>query len=271
VKDLIKKNSIRLVITLVFIIGILASCIIFKTIPDQGTDLNNVYYIFSTGAQTIAGLVGFVLAAYTFNHQFMWNVRENDDGKAEIIDEAIRQYYKYIMLLSVSTGVTLIADLFVLQFNAIITTVMKSWVYVIVGSMNVTIIIAAFLIALYIIRPINIEEWAQRMLEKLNEENVIIDSTVGIGQFIKKFSQLEQVCRDYLYKNNDNPQSPSMMAMAKKLYQRANIGDDVYQEFKEVSKYRNLVVHGHVSQVDQEMYSRLNKLYNLIDERLNRM
>ncbi|HDR7527127.1 TPA: hypothetical protein QCX62_003722 [Bacillus paranthracis] len=267
-KDFIKKYSTVIMIILAFIIAIFFSYKFFETIPSKGVDLNNVYYIFSTGAQTIAGLVGFVLAAYTFNHQFMWNVRESDDGKTEIIDEAIREYYNYILVLSISTGMTLIADLFMLQFNAMETTVMKTRVYMVVGSMNVAIIIGAFVIALYIIRPINIEEWAQKMLKKHNKGKGDVESTVNFYEFISKYIELEKLCRDYLNKDNESSSSVSLMAMAGRLRERAVINVTTYLELVEVSKYRNLVVHGHVSEVDQEMYSKLVDLYHLIDKQL---
>ncbi|HFJ9438900.1 TPA: hypothetical protein ACGW7M_001930 [Bacillus albus] len=245
-KGFIKKYSIVIMIILAFMIGIIVSGMFFKTIPSKDEELNNVYYIFSTGAQTIAGLVGFVLAAYTFNHQFMWNVRESDDGKTEIIDEAISKYYNYILILSISTGITLIADLCVLQFNTIKTTVIKPWVYMIVGSMNVAIIIGAFVIALYIIRPINIEEWAKKMLEKRNKRKDGIESTIDSYQFISKYIELEKLCREYLNKDSESSSSVSLMAMAGRLRERAVIDVTTYLKLVEVSKYRNLVVHGHV-------------------------
>ncbi|PHD66630.1 hypothetical protein COF61_09210 [Bacillus toyonensis] len=247
-------------ILLLFAVGGIISFIVFNTITDS-TDVNNVYYIFSTGAQTIAALVGFVLAAYTFNHQFMWNARDSGEGTSEIIDETIRVYYKYIMILSSATGITLIADLCILQVNAVELLQIKPIIYIIVGSLNVFIIIAAFLIALYIIRPINIEEWAKNLFEeRLREKHDRPELTVEIGQFLQAFISLEQLCRKYLSENEQILHVMGMGKMARILYEKGKIDGITIEELLEIIKYRNLVVHGHIPKVESDMYSKLQEL-----------
>ncbi|PEV06040.1 hypothetical protein CN417_19610 [Bacillus thuringiensis] len=248
-----------------FIIGILTSYMVFNTI-DTKDDLNNVYYIFSTGAQTIAALVGLVLAAYTFNHQFMWNSRDANEGTADIIDETIQKYYTYIKLLSIVTGLTLIADLFTLQLNAISIPYRKPSLYIVIGSMNVCVIIAAFLIIIHIIRPINIEKWATNLFEERIRENEGTSAlTINRGEFIDAFITLETTVRSLFNTLEPSSRHVGMNRMTRSLYEREAINGNTFERLIELTKYRNLVVHGHIPKVEKDMYEKLLGLNQLMD------
>ncbi|MES5929745.1 hypothetical protein COK37_21010 [Bacillus thuringiensis] len=256
-------------ISVLYIISIFISFLVFYTIVNTEHDLNNVYYIFSTSAQTIAALVGLVLAAYTFNHQFMWNARDSSEGTSEIIDETIQKYYTYIKLLSIATGFTLIADIFMLQLNATLNSSIKPALYILIGSLNVCVIITAFLIALHIIRPINIEDWAKNLFnERIRESENKSTLTINRGEFIDTFITLETIVRNFLNNLEPSSQHVVMAKMTRELYERGTVDEKTFGELIEIIKYRNLVIHGHIPMVEKDMYDKLLELTELMNTKL---
>jgi uncharacterized protein YutE (UPF0331/DUF86 family) len=278
VKNIFKKFTIWFLFIGLFVFAIYCSYLVFKTIPIQKTELNNVFYIFSTAAQTIAALVGFVLAAYTFNHQLVSSQKdEQDEARNQVIESIIQKNYRQIVILSIMTGITLILDLFVLELNGVPTTNLKEISYIIVGSLNVVLIIFAVIIALFTIKPIDTTKEAQKLFKAVGEEiKESLDNkkghlkhpedTMSSTDFIQKFIEMEKSVREYLIDNDlYNDKRLSMGKMITILYEQRGINHELFHILNELSRYRNLVVHGHVTEIDKDMYESLLEAYkNLV-------
>lgn len=315
-----KKRIIVPVIGLaiLFVIGFFLSSLIYKSEIIQLESTNNIYYIFSTGAQTIASLVGFVLAAYTFNHQLVSSQKDdNDEAKSQVIETIISRNYINIFILTVFTGLTLIADLFVLRFNAIDTSIIKTNIYIVISSMNIALIMAAVIVALYTIRPIDTRNLAVKLLnedqermrkdsEKLHKkaeklrkraegftkeaEKLLVESeklnkqekhkerehekewgnSVNTMEFLQLFIKLEKLVKDFLLERQMlDYRKKGMGNMARQLFERAIIDGATYKRLITVSRTRNLIVHGEVSEIEEDLYYMLENLYEDIETMLD--
>ena len=98
---------------------------------------------------------------------------------------------------------------------------------------------------------------------QIEEKYKYDEGVVDEGEFIKIFIKLEQTARTIILKTpimiSDEKiytkEFLSFREMIVALYHREVISKDFYNKLTEINKYRNLVVHGHVSQVDQKMYT----------------
>src|SRR5215208_4083372 len=77
----------------------------------------NIYWLFSSSAQSIATFVAFLLAGYTLVHAMMDSVEQRDDTLEEIHAALIRQYYQRIKILAIITGAAVLSSLAMLYLN----------------------------------------------------------------------------------------------------------------------------------------------------------
>ena len=285
-----KKNIYIFIFTIVILVILAISFLYFSTFNNEA-DKNNIYYIFSTSAQTLAALVGFVLTAYIFTYQNLRSIKEEDETLTEIIDITIEKYYDYIFLLSSYTAVVLIADILILQLNMIETWPFKSAVLVFIAMTNVFGIIFAFAIALFIMRPFKEKKWARSILndneekegnEKVTKEMTQADNdipaeiTVGNAskdmvdtmKFIEKFIELEGIIRLYTDKKFKFNERTPLRKRLDYLGATNKLSPGVIEELLIVIKYRNLAVHGHSTIIEWKVYDTLIKLLDEVKNNL---
>jgi len=86
---------------------------------------------------------------------------------------------------------------------------------------------------------------------------------VSSNSFFEAFLHLERLVRDYLRARDlyipsrgASKMSFSFRQMVEALSVNEKIDREFYEELMEINKYRNLVFHGHVTQVNSEMVAR---------------
>lgn len=288
---MIKWMKKKFIYFLVISILVFISFLYFSTFNNE-TDKNNIYYIFSTSAQTLAALVGFVLTAYIFTYQNLRNIKEEDETLIEIIEGTIEKYYKFIFILSSYSAVVLIANILMLQLNMIGTWPYRSLAFIVVAMLNVVGILIAFGIALYILRPFREKEWARSILKEDKEIEIKVDTGVKTGLetinegetkvlniekdtvdgmlFIEKFVELERIIRDYTDEKFQFNERTSLRKRLDYLSATQKLSDGVIGELLAVIKYRNLAVHGRINKIDRKVYEVLVELLDEVKKNLNK-
>lgn len=275
-KNLLIVSSIILLTA--FILAI--STLYFSTI-DNSIDSNSIYYIFSTGAQTLAALVGFVLTVYIFSHQNFRNIISDDESLEEIIGDNIKKYYKLIVFLSAYTAIVLIADLLMLQLNKVSDWLYKEVLFTLIALLNVFGIIIAFSIGLYILRPFNPSKWAKEIYDRQDEVKKqknpesfetqdINGTTIKAGDFIEEFIKFEKMIVKYTndkYGMNSYRRSTLKNRLEMLLINRL-VTENVFKELLNIIKLRNLVVHGEVNIIDKNVYDHLIKINKELEKDL---
>ena len=86
-----------------FIIVMIIICLILSMFKVNIIWLNEnqVLYLFSTGAQVVAGLFGLTLAGYTFLNDKLEKEAINDDPLYDAIEELRKIYYKMIKRIGI--------------------------------------------------------------------------------------------------------------------------------------------------------------------------
>jgi hypothetical protein len=77
----------------------------------------NIYWVFSSAAQTVAAFVAFLLAGYTLVHSMMDNLERADETLAEIHTKLKTDYYRRVRLLSIVTAPAILLSLFTVYLN----------------------------------------------------------------------------------------------------------------------------------------------------------
>ncbi|NJK94510.1 MAG: hypothetical protein HC905_05905 [Bacteroidales bacterium] len=78
---------------------------------------DNIYWLFSSSAQSIAAFTGFLTAGLFFAYERLDKAVELDETLEEINNEIKNQYYRRIFALLVLTGISIASSLSLLFLN----------------------------------------------------------------------------------------------------------------------------------------------------------
>ncbi|SRR6266699_1851398 len=228
-----------------------------------------IYWTFSAAAQSIAAFVAFLLTGYALVHSLMESARERDDTLDEVHTSLRKSYHTRLGHLAWLTGTAIVLSLAVVYFNRPSGPV-NGWILLVVSLIDVAAVVAGLYFVVSIVDPRKYQRAAKRAIE---EETRPLIGTSPANEFFDAFLHLERLVRDYLrdrdlyVPSRGAPRmSYSFRQMLEALRVNEKIDGNLYRELLELNKYRNLVFHGHVSEVDTGMISRARAAAQRISE-----
>lgn len=251
-----------------FIIVLVAVIVISKDwLLVNGTNIisDTVYYYYSSAAQAIATFIAFLIAGFALVYQAMDNIYlENKDKELKDIHFKLKkEYHDEIKYLSYSTGAAIIFSLITVWFNSHIFPFEGVLIFFADIFIFMTIILA-ILFVIKIIDPNKLKSPAASIRRAdYGEIKVEGDKQEFIDTFIKLERNIWKIIRYY-----DIPirYRPGMHEMIKTLRANELIDSKTYIKLKKINRYRNLVVHGDLEDVDEKMVAEVKELYEEIKE-----
>jgi uncharacterized membrane protein len=232
----------------------------------------NIYWLFSSSAQTISAFVAFLLTGFALVHTVMDNLQQRDDSLEEIHAELKRKYFKQVVWLSIVTALAIISSLVMVYLNAYDFRY-KNALVASVAVLNALAIIGGVLFVLSIINPDKYRKAAKEIIREDKAELGLTGQKVDERDFFQRFIKLEQTVREFM-RHKDIPvlrggQRPlaSFKQMIDAIFYNEIIDRQFYEELQQINKYRNLVFHGHIEKVDagmvEQVESALSRIENL--------
>ena len=219
-----------------------------------------IYWTFSSAAQSISAFVAFLLTGYALVHSLMESARERDDTLEEVHASLRASYHSRLAQLARLTGAAIIRSLAIVYFNRP-TAPVVGWVLLAVAALDLAAVVAGLYFVVTIVDPRKYQRAAKKAIE---DEARPVVATTSASEFFDAFLHLERLVREYLQDrqlyvpSRGAPRmSYSFRQMLEALRVNEKIDGSLYQELLDLSKYRNLVFHGHVSEVDAGMVSRV--------------
>jgi hypothetical protein len=275
VKRLFNNHIIQATILIVVGINIVVlSTYIVKYLMEDGKDQQNIYYFFSTSAQSIAAFIAFLISGFALVYQAMDNIESKDDTLAEVYHQIKIDYYKKIKKIAYITGLAIVFSLIIIWMNEYDFRYKYILVFIAIILIFITIFQGIWFVV-YIIDPNKIRKAARELLNKEFKQTA---TDADEGTFMKVFIKLEKALRElfrnkeleyYITARNTRNNFLSFKQIAEALY-RSEIIDKVFlTEVMELSTYRNLIAHGDFERVDQRMIERIEKAINKIEDIVN--
>jgi hypothetical protein len=232
-----------------------------NVMPTPSVDF--VYWTFSAASQSIAAFIAFLLTGYALVHTMMDSARERDDTLEEIHAALRKTYHRRLTVLATVTGAAVVLSLVAVYFNRP-TAPLSGWVVLAVSIVDVGAIVAGLYFVVSIVDPRKYERVAKKAIK---EETHAATGTTPSAAFFDAFLHLERLVRDYLRQREFYVPSRGVPRMSFSFRQmiealRTNevIDRATYDELMDLNKYRNLVFHGHLDQVDPKMIARAREL-----------
>jgi hypothetical protein len=236
---------------------------------------DNIYWTFSSAAQAIAALIGFLAAGFFFIHERMDREVEKDETLLEIYADIKKQYFSRLTFLLTLTGLSITFSLVLVYLNGFDLGRFSIFLVLIVGGLNIFTIIQAMLFVIFIVNPSKIENTADKLIENDKESFDVRNSrTISKDQFLEKFIVLENTARNMLgqspvFESNSNRSRPFMpfQLVVRELARRGMLSRDQFNKLNRVTKIRNLVSHGEITVVDARAANIVDELNNQLSNK----
>jgi len=247
---------------------------ITKLVPiEHFINQDQMYWFFSASAQTLAALVAFLMTGYALVINVMDNTADRDDSWAEILPELKRKYYKKFKALGLLTGLAICLSLIILwtktyEFNG------RGIIFFIIIVLDIVTIWRGISFALSIIDPDKYHEVASAIVSRDKEEQNFSEKTIKKGNFIEKFiiieKQLRQTSPEEKLINMGDYDLQSFVSLGQiivSMFKSGLIDKNLYNQLVQVNKYRNLIVHGQLEVVPED----IDKMLDNVIKRFNEM
>lgn len=216
---------------------------------------DNIYWLFSSAAQSIAAFIGFLTAGFFFVLDKIDSNLGEDETYDEIYKSLKGKYYRTLRILCFLTGFSIIYSLAIVYSNGF-DYCLKNIILIFGAILIISTVGLAIYFVLMIIDPDRISKVANELIHA-NKDSFNTKDSVPIGVFIEKFIILERLLRDISeqyniseYFKNRFKQTIPLVEIGKFLIERNVIGKDLYLQLTDTIKVRNLAVHGQINTID---------------------
>jgi len=225
---------------------------------------DNYYWMFSAAAQSIAALIAFLLAGVTLAFTIMDRVIDQDPTLYDVIDSLRNTLHREMSALAISTGLAIILSLTATFVNPYQGN-FRLGVMILAGVVDVTTIVLAIYFVIQVISPRRYAMAARKAFKESTGEVLPSTPQAPSSSFFHSFISLEQDIREYLQSQDMFVQGAgegrilSFRQMVNALYQNERISPQLRDMLFEIGKYRNLLFHGHIDQVGEDIVKKLTE------------
>lgn len=232
----------------------------------------NLYWLFSASAQSIAAFVALLLAGYALVHTMMHSAQAADDTLVEIHGALKRKYHSRLALLAVAAGLGIAMSLLMVFLNRW-TFSGKVLLMVVTSIIDGVAIVGGLAFVISIVNPDRYRQTAEAVLEHDRTQMGLSGTPVSAAPFFIEFIRLEKTLREVIGRhgliaeNRGGTRSHwTFRQMVEILLEHRMIEEDFYGDLMQINRYRNLVFHGHLELVDEAMLERTRAAANRLDK-----
>lgn len=226
-------------------------------------DENTMYWLFTTAPQAIAALVGIIFTGMFFMAESIDNRVRADQSLTEIGDTAKTALYKNMRIVAVLAAATIVYDLFlvaIVKLMADESFCLSGWLIIFFAALNFSTIYCALNYVFQAVSPNYFNEIAKNLSSKYKSGEV--DKQVFLGHFI----DFERVARNLPVVRQMDGRYFSIRDILRVLVENQIITPDEARMMQEISKVRNLMVHGEpIEKVDRLFDEELQRITNKIN------
>jgi hypothetical protein len=214
----------------------------------------SLYWLFSASAQSVSAFMGLLLAGLSIVFSALDTLQAQDESLKEINGILKAKYHKWLTWLSYIAAAAIILSFVMLFVNphpvrsksalAVVTTVLV--------GISITCGLA------FVVRILDPDRYEKESREALQRRSLIVEPSGEVTasmEFFREFLRLEKTARALVASLLDiSPDTRlSFRQMTETLAREDILSHGEVEHLLELQQYRNLVVHGHLDEVDLRM------------------
>jgi hypothetical protein len=252
----------------------------------------NIYYLFSSAAQSVAAFVGLILTGYAFVHSSMDTAAGEDATLQDAYDAIKAGYFKEARLLACAAGGAILTSLAVVYLNA------RSYSFFpllagVATTLTIGSVAGGIRFIVDVIDPAKFRVAAQRIAKQVHAPAPSPGPTATVSssqvepastavqataaRFFEAYVRVERYVRALWFRaamfraaiRAEPPTSPRRYPSMRQMIQLLRgelIPPQLTDRIIRLSQYRNLVFHGHVLEVDPAMVDEAERVYSALQE-----
>lgn len=218
-----------------------------------------MYWLFTTAPQALAALIGIIFTGMFFVAESIDNRAKEDQTLIEIVEAAKKAVYKNMRVVAILSIITIIYDLVLVAFVDRIESIrddsFTDWSIGLFAVLNVSSVIVTFKYVFQTVNPSYFSKIANNLSKEYRTGDV--KSEVFINHYIK----FERAARDLAVIKQMNARFTGTRDLLRILVSNGIISPEDERRMMEISKIRNLIVHG----------EKIEKVSRSYDEELQRI
>lgn len=220
-----------------------------------------MYWLFTTAPQAIAALVGIIFTGMFFMAESIDNRAKEDQTLIEIVEAAKKALYKNMRVVAILSIITIIYDLVLVGLVETIVACdsLAEWTLGLFVILNISTIYVTFKYVFQTVNPSYFNKIANNLSKDYKTGDV--KSEVFINHYIK----FERAARDLAVINQMNARFTGIRDLLRILVSNGIITPEDEKRMMEISKIRNLIVHGEkIEKVSRSYDEELQRITNII-------
>lgn len=233
---------------------------------------DNVYWFFSSFAQSIAALIGFLATGFFFIHDKLDKQAEADETLVEINADIKKRHFNILRWLMWCTGLSIVLSLLVVYFNGYNLGAWGHGLRILVAILNALTIFMAIGFVLVVVDPGSVDRTAKKLMEQnedLSGVHTGRDNKIRPEVYLSKLFSLEQLLRAIYEKQRPareqweqrSRQNVSLVKVIRILYSEGLINEKQMGQLTRVTTIRNLAAHGKDTLIESRLGDLVDNLY----------
>lgn len=243
--------------TLLVIISAITSLIGLER-PLLTLNENQIFYLYSTSAQVLAGIYGLTLTGFIFFRNELSREEFEDDTLTVAIDSLKERYFNMLLFVTALSIFTLIMSNLVISsessdqttFNIIIMNIAQS-------AFFINLLVIAYFI-FDVIAPKRIEKESKVIQQRVDPTPEAEDKG-SLESFLTNYNKLEYILQKYgqayqsEFKGDIRSRRISNVRLAEFILRAERINQGLFGEIKSLISLRNSIIHGAEPVVSKNM------------------
>lgn len=252
------SNIIFLSLALLILSSLITSTIGLNT-PLLSLNENQIFYLYSTSAQVLAGVYGLTLTGFIFFRNELSREESEDDTLTEAAESLKNRYFKILMFITILSIFTLLMSNLVISSEGeknVLTAIMMN-----IGQSSFVVNLLAIAYFIFdVISPKRIEKESKSIQQKVDP--LPVNNVIGSFEvFLSNYNKLENILQKYgqayqsEFENNQGIIRRRMpnVRLAEVILSEKKIDDQLFEEIKKLITLRNSIIHGAYPIVSEHM------------------
>ena len=237
----------------------ITACTIGLNVPLFILNENQIFYLYSTSSQVLAGIYGLTLTGFIFFRNELSREGLEDDTLIEVVERRKLKYFKMLIFVTIFSIFTLlISNLVISLESSDNSTLITIYMNIAQSSFFMNLLVISYFI-FDVVAPKAIEN-ESKLIQQIVDPTPVDDEKGSLEEFLTNYNKLEYILQKYgqgyqseFDNRSGRTKRMSNVRLAEIILRAERIGFPLFEEIKRLISLRNSIIHGAEPVVSKNM------------------